>query len=74
MVKSVDHSVHFTLGMAHQYRYGEIAPYSNLGLYDMLVTLVYMFWSVLVIILSFTLASQIWNMIAEREVGVVTEG
>jgi hypothetical protein len=74
VVKSVDHSVHFTLGMAHQYRYGEIAPYSNLGLYDMLVTLVYMCWSVLVIILSFTLASQIWYMIAEREIGVVTEG
>lgn len=74
VVKSVDHSVHFTLGMAHQYRYGEVAPFNYLGVYDLVVTLIYMSWSVLVIILSFSLASVIWNEVEQREIGVTTEG
>jgi hypothetical protein len=49
--------------MAHQYRYGEVAPFNYLGVYDLVVTLIYMSWSVLVIILSFSLASVIWNQV-----------
>lgn len=74
VVKVVDHSVSFTLGFAHQYRYGSVWQYSNLGLYEILIILAFMFWSILVIILSFSLSSQIWKMIEDREIGVKTEG
>ena len=73
VVKASDMSVHFTLGMAHQYRY-PAEVFNNLGLYDLLVTLLHMSWSVLVIILSFSLASTIWSEVEKREIGVVTEG
>ena len=85
--KAVDQSVVFnsagdtdgkgtagTGGFASNYRFDPNAGWNNLGLYEMLITLNYMCWSALIIILSFVFASQIWEMIEAREVGVKADG
>jgi len=43
-------------------------------LYEMLITITYMLWSILIIILSFVFSSQVWEMIEAREVGVKADG
>lgn len=80
--KAVDNSVHFTKGYASKYYFDNsgssdwenIAGWNSLGLYDMIVTLGWIGWSALIIVLSFVFTSQVWEMIAAREVGVKTEG
>ena len=76
--KAVDQSINSIgttkKGFAATYRYSGVVNWDLLGLWENLTVIAFMSWSVLVIILSFVFYSIIWQMVEDREAGVVNDG
>lgn len=78
IVKTVDAGVSYTglfvEGYAAEYRGGSTSWGDNLGLFELIAIILFSLWSLIMTITSLFAASEVWEKMEARVIGVTTEG